>query len=102
MRLSTPNGPRTPLQTAKATGVIYSVPENAVFTQPPSPPRSPLKASPPKGIKGCTLGKNGKSPSQDVNKHEHSPGEQAIDRLQSPISQSRLRYAKCALIIIFV
>lgn len=89
-RLSTANGPRTPLQTAKATGVIYSIPE-PTLTPPPPPPKSPFKATPPKGIRGSTVSKNGRSPTQDVSKREHSPGEHNTDPLQSPVSASRLR-----------
>jgi len=84
-RLSTANGPRTPLQPAKATGVIYSVPEPS---STPLPPRSPLKATPPKGIRGSTVAKNGRSPTQDAHKREQSPGEHIIDLLQS---SSRVR-----------
>ena len=88
-RLSTANGPRTPLQPAKASGVIYSVPEPS---STPLPPRSPLKATPPKGIRGSTVSKNGRSPTQDANKREQSPGEHVIDLLQS---SSRVRYGFC-------
>ncbi|XP_078355169.1 coiled-coil domain-containing protein 81-like [Oculina patagonica] len=90
-RLSPASGPRTPLQTAKATGVIYNVSE-PVLTPPPTPPKSPFKAAgPPRGIRGSTVGKKGRSPTQDATRREQSPGEQARDALQSPISPSRLR-----------
>ncbi|XP_073258017.1 coiled-coil domain-containing protein 81-like isoform X2 [Porites lutea] len=88
-RLATANGPRTPFQTAKATGVIYSVPERTL-TPPPPAPRSSFKATPPKGIRGSTVSKNGRSPSQDASRREQSPGEQNLDSLQPPVSPSRL------------
>lgn len=88
-RLATANGPRTPFQTAKATGVIYSVPERTL-TPPPPAPRSAFKATPPKGIRGSTVSKNGKTPTQDVSRREQSPGEQNLDSLQPPVSASRL------------
>ena len=89
LRLATANGPRTPFQTAKATGVIYSVPERTL-TPPPPAPRSSFKATPPKGIRGSTVSKNGRSPTQDASRREQSPGEQNLDSLQSPVSPSRL------------
>lgn len=88
-RLATANGPRTPFQTAKATGVIYSVPE-PTMTPPPPAPRSTFKATPPKGIRGSTVSKNGRSPTQDASRREQSPGEQNLDSRQSPVSPSRL------------
>lgn len=88
-RLATANGPRTPFQTAKATGVIYSVPERTL-TPPPPAPRSTFKATPPKGIRGSTVSKNGKTLTQDASRREQSPGEQNLDSLQPPVSASRL------------
>lgn len=88
-RLATANGPRTPFQTAKATGVIYSVPERTL-TPPPPAPRSAFKATPPKGIRGSTVSKNGKTLTQDASRREQSPGEQNLDSLQPPVSASRL------------
>ena len=88
-RLATANGPRTPFQTAKATGVIYSVPERTL-TPPPPAPRSTFKATPPKGIRGSTVSKNGKTLTQDARRREQSPGEQNLDSLQPPVSASRL------------
>lgn len=91
-RLSPPTGPRTPLQTAKASGVIYSVPE-ANLTPPTPPPRSPSKTTPPRGIRGATVHKNRRSLAQEVTKREQSPAEYGREFLQSPVSPSRLRYA---------
>lgn len=88
-RLATANGPRTPFQTAKATGVIYSVPERTL-TPPPPAPRSTFRATPPKGIRGSTVSKNGKTLTQDARRREQSPGEQNLDSLQPPVSASRL------------
>lgn len=88
-RLVTANGPRTPFQTAKATGVIYSVPERTL-TPPPPAPRSTFRATPPKGIRGSTVSKNGKTLTQDARRREQSPGEQNLDSLQPPVSASRL------------
>lgn len=88
-RISPATGPRTPLQTAKASGVIYSIPDQ-VSTPPPPPTRSPFKATPAKGIRGSTVSKNVRSPTQDVTQREHSPGEQAVDTLQSQVLVSRL------------
>lgn len=89
-RLSPPTGPRTPLQTAKASGVIYSVPE-ANLTPPTPPPRSPSKTTPPRGIRGATVHKNRRSLAQEVTKREQSPAEYGREFLQSPVSPSRLR-----------
>lgn len=89
-RLSPANGPRTPLHPAKATGVIYNVSE-PILTPPPTPPKSPLKAGPPKGIRGSTVNKVTRSPTQDAIRREQSPGDQAGDTLHSPVSPSRLR-----------
>lgn len=89
-RLSPPTGPRTPLQTAKASGVIYSVPE-ANLTPPTPPPRSPSKTTPPRGFRGATVHKNRRSLAQEVTKREQSPAEYGREFLQSPVSPSRLR-----------
>lgn len=89
-RISPASAPRTPLQTAKATGVIYSVPDN-ISTPPPSQSRSSFRASPPKGIRGSPVCKNGKSASQDVSKGEQSPVEPTVDTLRPQTSASRLR-----------
>ncbi|KAK2557970.1 Coiled-coil domain-containing protein 81 [Acropora cervicornis] len=90
-RISPASAPRTPLQTAKATGVIYSVPDN-ISTPPPSRPRSSFRASPPKGIRGSPVWKNGKSATQDVSKGEQSCVEPTVDTLRPQTSASRLRY----------
>ena len=89
-RISPASAPRTPLQTAKATGVIYSVPDN-ISTPPPSQPRSSFRASPPKGIRGYPVWKNGKSATQDVSKGEQSCVEPTVDTLRPQTSASRLR-----------
>jgi len=89
-RLSPANGPRTPLQPAKASGVIYNVSE-PILTPPPTPPKSSLKTGPPKGIKGSTVNKVNKSPLQDATRLEQSPGEHAGDTAHSPVSPSKLR-----------
>lgn len=89
-RISPASAPRTPLQTAKATGVIYSVPDN-ISTPPPSQPRSSFRASPPKGIRGSPVWKNGKSATQDVSKGEQSCVEPTVDTLRPQTSASRLR-----------
>lgn len=81
-RMSPANAPRTPLQPAKATGVVYSVPE-AVSTPPPPLARSPFRATPPKGIRGSTVCRNAKSPTQDADKHEPSTMEPVVDTVQS-------------------
>ncbi|XP_015759118.1 PREDICTED: coiled-coil domain-containing protein 81-like [Acropora digitifera] len=88
-RISPASAPRTPLQTAKATGVIYSVPDN-ISTPPPSQPRSSFRASPPKGIRGSPIWKNGKSATQDVSKGEQSCVEPTVDTLRPQTSASRL------------
>ena len=89
-RISPASAPRTPLQTAKATGVIYSVPDN-ISTPPPSQPRSSFRASPPKGIRGSPVCKNGKSAIQDVSEGEQSRVEPTVDTLRPQTSASRLR-----------
>ena len=99
--LSPANGPRTPLQPAKATGVIYNASE-LILTPPPTPPKSQLKTGPPKGIRGSTVNKVNRSPTQDAIRREQSPGDHASDSLHSPVSPSRLRYsAVCQGILIW-
>lgn len=71
--------------------MIYNVSE-PILTPPPTPPKSPLKAGPPKGIRGSTVNKVTRSPTQDAIRREQSPGDQAGDTLHSPVSPSRLRY----------
>lgn len=88
-RISPASAPRTPLQTAKATGVIYSVRDN-ISTPPPSQPRTSFRASPPKGIRGSPVWKNGKSATQDVSKGEQSCVEPTVDTLRPQTSASRL------------
>ena len=72
--------------------MIYNVSE-PILTPSPTPPKSPLKTSPPKGIKGSTVNKVNKSPLQDATRLEQFPGEHASDTAYSPVSPSRLRYA---------
>lgn len=79
-RLSPPTGPRSPLQTAKVSGVIYSTPEASLTLPPPPPPplpppRSPSKTNPSRGIRGATVYKNTRSPAQEATKREQSPTE---------------------------
>lgn len=89
-RISPVSAPRTPLQTAKATGVIYSVPDG-ISTPPPSQPRNSFRASPPKGIRGSPVCKNGKNATQDASKGEQSHVEPTVDTLRPQTSASRLR-----------